>query len=129
MSRIEILYEGNLSTRAVFLDSGLEVKTEYPKLSPTELFASSLGSCVLTIMALAAQKMGIELSGSKVFVDKEMSRDLPRRVSSLQVHFISPLSFPKEISEELEKAGIGCPVHHSLHPDMKIGFHFKWGAP
>lgn len=127
MSQLEVFYEGNLSTRCVHLSSGSEVITEYAGMSPTELLAASLGACVLTVMALTGRKMGVELSGAKVLVEKEMSRDLPRRVSHLKVHFKSSISLPSEVLEKLETAGIECPIHHSLHPDTKVEFHFTWG--
>jgi uncharacterized OsmC-like protein len=60
MSHIEVFYEGDLSTRSVHQESGSDVKTEIAKLSPTDLFASSLGSCILTVMALAGEKMGVD---------------------------------------------------------------------
>lgn len=128
MAELKVFYEGNLSTKCVHLESGCEVKTQISQLSPTELFAASLGSCVLTVMALAAEKMGIDFSGAKVHILKEMSRTLPRRVGSLILHFTSPALLNDEICSKLEKIAEDCPIHHSLHPDIHVEFYFKWGV-
>jgi putative redox protein len=128
MSHVDVFYEGNFSTRAVHLESDCEALTDMLKLSPTELLAASLGSCILTVMALAARKLEVNFERTKVSVVKEMAKDLPRRVGSLTIHFSHPEFLPEEICKKLELAGRDCPVHHSLNPDIKIDYHFKWGA-
>ena len=130
MSHIEVFYEGNFSTRCVHVESGMEVKTCITKLSPTDLFAASLGACVLTVMALSAEKMGIDFfrSKAKATTLKEMSKNSPRRVSALTVQFSCPISLPEEAKLRLETVAKECPVHHSLHPDIKVEFQFTWGA-
>jgi uncharacterized OsmC-like protein len=130
MSHIEVFYEGNFSTRCVHVESGMEMKTCMTKLSPTDLFAASLGACVLTVMALSAEKMGIDFiqSKAKAITLKEMSKTPPRRVAALTVQFSCPISLPEEMIQRLEMAAKECPVHHSLHPDIKVDFQFTWGA-
>jgi len=129
MSHIEVFYEGDFSTRAIHLESDSEVMTNMLKLSPTELLATSLGSCILTVMALAAKKLKVDFERTKVSVEKKMTKTLPRKVESLLIYFVHPVAFPEDICTQLEKAGRDCPVHHSLNPDIKIDYHFKWGTP
>jgi len=128
MSNIEVFYEGNFSTRCIHIESSMELKTCMTKLSPTDLFAASLGACVLTVMALSAEKMGIDFSKAKAVILKEMSKTPPRRVSALTVQFFCPISLSEEMKQCLETAAKECPIHHSLHPDIKVEFQFTWGA-
>lgn len=136
MAHIEIFYEGNLATRAVFMETGAEIFTDAPKdnqgegkrFSPTDLVGVALGSCVLTLMGIAAKKLGVDISGTKVSVSKEMASVPARRIGSLALVIQSPQRFSAEITEKLEKAGHFCPVHHSLHPDIKQTFTFQWGV-
>ena len=136
MAQIEIYYEGNLSTRSVFPETGEEILTDAPKdnqgegrhFSPTDLVGVALGSCVLTIMGIVAKKLGVDITGTKASVSKEMATAPARRVGALTVVITSPHRFSAEITEKLEKAGNFCPVHHSLHPDIKQSFTFKWGV-
>lgn len=130
MSQIKVFYQGNLMTRCVHVESGSQVVTHPLKeaFSPLDLFAASLGSCVLTVMGLLAEKLGVDLSGAQVLVLKEMSKMPPKRIAALTVQCKIPQRFSREIEQKLEEAGIGCPVHHSLHPEMKVEFSFQWGA-
>ncbi len=136
MAQIDIYYEGNLSTRAVFPDTGEEIFTDAPKdnqgegkrFSPTDLVGVALGSCVLTLMGIMAKKLGVDISGTKASVSKEMAAAPVRRIASIAVVVTSPHRFSDEITEKLEKAGHFCPVHHSLHPDIAQSFTFKWGV-
>ena len=84
-----------------------------------------MGSCMLTIMAMAAEKMEIDLRGSRVTVDKEM-RASPRRIGKLTVHFYLPDIDPQR-RKPLEEAALGCPVKHSLHPEVEVPVYFHWG--
>ena len=136
MAHIEISYEGNLSTRAIFPESGEELLTDAPKdnqgegkhFSPTDLVGVALGSCVLTLMGIVAKKLGVDITGTKLTVAKEMAAAPVRRIGSLAVEIKSPHRFSAEITEKLEKAGRFCPVHHSLHPDIAQSFTFHWGV-
>lgn len=135
MSKIEIFYEGGLTTRSVHLESGAEIFTDAPKdnqgrgerFSPTDLLATSLGSCLLTIMGIGAKKLGVDISGSKVSLNKEMSTDLPRRIVKIQVHFSCPRAFAPEIEQKLEKVAKQCPVHHAFNHELQQEFSFAWG--
>ena len=125
MENLEIVYEGNLATCANGF--GQKIRTQAKEFSPLDLLALSLGSCLLTIMGIEAQKLGVNLRGSSVKVERSMSQDWPRRISSMKVEF----SFDgKDISlqarAQLERAGMSCPVYYSLSSEMKIHYIFHW---
>ena len=136
MSKIEIFYDEGFSTRSLHLQSGAEIFTDAPKdnhgrgerFSPTDLFATSLGACLLTVLEIKAKVFGVDISGSKVSIDKEMSLDLPRRIVRIKAEFSCPRTFGLEIEAKLEKAAKQCPVHYSLHPELKQEFSFAWGV-
>lgn len=133
MSKIKVLYEGNLHTIATHEETGQTLHTDAPKdnkgqgltFSPTDLFATSLATCMATIMGIYAKNHNIDLRGMQIEIEKTMSKDLPRRVIKLE----SLITFPKSLSEEehlqLERVALGCPVHNSLHPDIEVVMHFR----
>ena len=94
--------------------------------SPTDLVATALGACMATVMGIVAERKGISLDGLNIEVRKHMSTDTPRRISRLEVdlHIPVPASHPER--KLLESAARGCPVHHSLHPDIEISFNWTW---
>ncbi len=134
MVEVKVDYEGDLHCRVVHGPSGDVMVTDAPvdnhgrgeAFSPTDLIAVSMGTCMLTVMGIAAQKKGIELAGAKARVQKEMSQDAPRRIGRLVVKIEIPL--PADHAERglLEGAANGCPVHHSLHPDVVVETVFSW---
>lgn len=136
MVEIEIFYEGQLSTRCIHKDSKAEIVTDAPKdnhgrglmFSPTDLVAAALGSCVLTIMGIVANKLKVDISGAKIFIKKEMQAAPSRRIGKLTVVFHCPQVFSPEITAQLEKASMHCPVHHSLHPDIVQEYEYHWGV-
>jgi len=123
---IKVNYLGGLSCRATHGPSGAVVETTPPKdnggdgskFSPTDLYATSLGTCVLTIMSMVAERRGIDLRGVNVHVEKHMTAEPPRRIARLPV----TVTFDRHLSDDdakaLELAAHGCPVHRSLHPDI-----------
>ena len=134
MVEIRAVYEGGLRCRVTHGPSGQTFQTDAPTdnqgkgeaISPTDLLAASLGSCILTVMGIIAQHRGIELAGTTIHVQKEMS-DVPvRRV----VRLSSTVTFPRRFSEEerllLERTAKSCPVHHSLHPDIAVPIEFVY---
>ena len=134
MVKIEIKYDGQLRCIAVHTPSGCELKTDAPvdnqgkgeSFSPTDLVATALGSCIATVMAIAARKHDIDPVGMTVTVEKFMSTDAPRRIVRLPVLVSVPTSLTEKQRVILENAGRHCPVHKSLHPDIDapIEFHF-----
>jgi putative redox protein len=93
--------------------------------SPTDLIATAFGTCVATTMAIAARKNGVELSGFRYEVTKEMSTDAPRRITRLTLNVWLPANVNKLSREIIERAAHGCPVHRSLAPEVEklITFH------
>lgn len=136
MVQIDIVYEGELHTRAKHGPSGMELVTDAPKdnqgrgeaFSPTDLLATALGSCMLTIMGIVARREQIALEGTKVRVTKEMTATPPRRVARLTVMFDLPVPVTPEQKIKLENAAHTCPVHRSLHPDVEVVTTFNWPA-
>jgi putative redox protein len=135
MVHIDIWYEGELSTRCVHAQNGAEIVTDAPKdnqglgrvFSPTDLFAASLGSCMLTLMGIAAKRLHVDLKGMRARVDKEMAASFFRRIGKLKVAFICPHAVSEEIAAKLVQAAETCPVHKSLHPDIVLEFTYRWG--
>lgn len=134
MVQISIRYTGELHCVATHEPSQSEVATDAPvdnngkgeAFSPTDLVATALGTCMATVMAIAAQRHQVELSGTRVSISKEMSKDTPRRIARLvsEIHVPLPENHPQR--DFLEKAALGCPVHHSLHPDIEKPVKFVW---
>lgn len=135
MTTIISRYEGQLRTLCTHEGSGQTLKTDAPLdnqgrgefFSPTDLLATALGSCILTLMGIAAQKSGIDIKGAEVTVEKTMTKTLPRRIAELTARVHIPFSFDPSVQAALEKAGLSCPVHESLHPDIKQTITFAWG--
>ena len=130
---IQVEYLGKTSCRAVHGPSGQDLRTTAPKdnggdgstFSPTDLFATSLGTCVLTIMAMAAERRGLDLTGATVTVEKHMTTEPPRRIAQLPVHVRLPIRVSPADLRLLEAAAHGCPVHRSIHPDIESPIVFE----
>lgn len=133
MVTIDIAYQGQLRTEASHGPSGQTLLTDAPvdnhgrgeSFSPTDLVATALGSCMLTIMGIYAQQQEIDLGAAKVRVTKEMTPP-PRRIAKLGVEIEIPLPETHPRREALERAAKTCPVHQSLHPDVAIPVTFRW---
>src|ERR1700722_2392773 len=125
MVEIGIVYEGDLRCRATHGPSGSTLATDAPTdnmgrgeaFSPTDLVATALGTCMMTIMGIAARNMSVDLRGATATVTKEMSASPPRRISRLAVTISVPGDFTDEQKQKLQNAAMTCPVHKSLHPD------------
>ncbi len=134
MVKIEIVYEGHLHCKAVHVPSGKSLETDAPKdnmgkgesFSPTDLVATALGSCMLTVMGIAARNLNIDLTGISVMVSKEMITAPVRRIGKLAVHIKFPMHVNDEHKKKLEHAALTCPVHKSLHPDILMPIEFDW---
>ena len=136
MVEIQIAYEGKLHCIATHGPSGVTLATDAPKdnmglggsFSPTDLVATALGTCMLTIMGIAAQRMSLDLSGSTVRVTKEMVTAPVRRIGKLTVEITVPTPTTEEQQHKLREAAMHCPVHKSLHPDVQTPVTFRWGT-
>ena len=128
-----VRYLGELRTSSMHLQSGTEILTDAPTdnqgkgeaFSPTDMVANSLATCMITIMAIKARDMDIELKGITAEVTKVMATE-PRRISEIHIIFQMNLAEDKKIKTILEKTAMSCPVHFSLHPDIKKEIVFKW---
>ena len=135
MVNISLTYQGQLRCQATHGPSGTTLVTDAPvdncgkgeSFSPTDLVATALGGCVLTIMGIIAERTGIDLGGTTVNVVKEMVSDPVRRIGSLKV----TVNVPRELSDadkkRLEHGARTCPVHKSLHPDIDAPIEFVYG--
>ena len=134
MVQISIDYTGQLHCKATHGPSASELATDAPTdnqgkgeaFSPTDLVATALGTCMSTILAMAAEELGLDVKGMKVKVEKEMSKDAPRRIIGLpsEVHIPLPANTPQRAL--LETAALNCPVHKSLPPDIERPTKFFW---
>ena len=128
MVRIELQYPGDLRVAARHELSGEELYTDAPldnkgkgqSFSPTDLLATALGSCMLTIMGITAEEKTIALEGTTAEVLKHMSGDLPRRVAQLDVNVHIPHQLTEREMSILRNAAETCPVAKSIHPDLVI---------
>ncbi len=136
MAMIEILYEGNLRTRCIHQETKDEILTDAPKdnqgkgerISPTDLVAAALGSCIATLIGIGANKQQVDVAGLRVVVVKEMANFPLRRIGKLLIDVYCPQTFSQEVTQILEKMAIYCPVHESLHPDIQQTLRFHWGT-
>ena len=134
MVNISIKYTGELHCDAVHGPSQSKIATDAPtdnkgkgeEFSPTDLVATALGTCMSTTMGIKAQELGIDLRGMTVSVQKEMSKDAPRRIVGLssEIHIPLPKDCPQR--EVLEQTALNCPVHKSLPPEIERPTKFYW---
>jgi putative redox protein len=133
---IDIVYTGHLRCEATHRPSGAKLVTDAPvdnggegaAFSPTDLCATSLGTCLITTMALVAVRHGIELSGTTVHVAKEMVADPRRRIGALKatITFPAGLALTPDDRTLLEAAARACPVEKSLGPLVEVPMEFRW---
>jgi putative redox protein len=134
MVTIQIQYQGDLRCEAVHEPSGTHLNTDAPKdnmgkgesFSPSDLVATALGTCMLTIMGIAARSLQVDLIGTRVTVQKEMVATPLRRIGKLAVKIAVPTKLTDEQKQKLEQAALTCPVHKSLHPDIQTPVEFVW---
>ena len=134
MATVKTVYQGDLRTQATHIQSNTTILTDAPTdnhgrgeaFSPTDLLATALGSCMLTIMGIAASTHGFNIDGTEVETTKIMGTD-PRRV----VEIVVTLNFPSDYSDKhkriIEACAKECPVANSLSADLKqtITFNYK----
>ena len=133
MSQSNIVYKDNLRTEAIHLSSGEAIITDAPvdnngkgeAFSPTDLVAAALGSCMITIMGIAAQKHNIDISGTSASVKKIMGSN-PRKIDEVVIDISMSNHFNENDRKRLERAALSCPVHMSLHPDLIKTISFSY---
>lgn len=131
----KVRYAGALRTEAVHLKSGEQILTDAPEdnmgkgaaFSPTDLVATALASCMLTIMGIVARRYELALEGTECAVEKIMESN-PRRIGEIKItmQFPKDSRFSDQQKQLLENAALTCPVLESLHPELKKTVHFMW---
>ena len=131
-----VIYTGDLRTTCTHLKSNSHFETDAPvdnngkgeRFSPTDLMATSLATCMITVMGIKARTMGFDLNDIKIEVLKIMKAD-PRRVGGIELTFYIPDAL-KDIDEKtkaiLKHTGDTCPVMQSIHPDIEV--KVDWGV-
>jgi putative redox protein len=130
-----VTYDSNLRTVGQHLRSGSIIETDAPvdnngkgeRFSPSDLVATALGSCMLTIMGMRAVEMNVDLKGTSIDVEKIMKQD-PRRIGGLNLtfHFPDSLEVNERQRKILQRAAETCPVAHSINPDIELNVKFNW---
>ena len=126
MATIQTLYLGDLRTEITHVQSGNRVITDAPTdnngkgeyISPTDMVAAALGSCMLTLMGIAARRLEIDLKGTRVEIQKVMAAE-PRRIAEIRLDFYLPGDYSDKDKKILQGAAETCPVGKSLHPDIR----------
>ena len=134
MSDFKVSYKGDLSTEITHLSSGSKVLTDAPidnhglgrTLSPTDMVASSLASCMLTIIAIAANTHKIDIKNMEANVSKIMSKTIPRRISQIDINLIIMGILNDKSRKIIERSAKNCPVHHSLNKNIIINFAIEY---
>jgi putative redox protein len=136
MATAKTIYLGELRTEATHLQSSTKIITDAPidnhgkgeAFSPTDLVATALGSCMMTLMGIYARRESIDLQGTEISITKVMSADPPRRIVEVQVIFDFPknLILNEKYQSALKNTALTCPVALSLHPDIRqtVTFNF-----
>jgi uncharacterized OsmC-like protein len=134
MSTATVIYDGELSTTANHSKSGSKIQTDAPvdnnglgrTFSPTDLLATALASCMITIMGMRANDGNMNINGTRADVKKIMASD-PRRVSEVQVQLtIADRGLSDVQKKVLEKAARTCPVALSLSPQLTQSVSFTY---
>ena len=126
-------YSGELRTQSVHTQSGETYITDAPTdnegkgqaFSPTDIVATSLANCMMTIMGIVSKRKGLIIEGTEAKIDKFMGTD-PRRITEIKIDFYFPVNFSEDERKLLEKSALNCPVAKSLSSDLKqnIEFHY-----
>ena len=133
MNSFEIKYDGGLRTSATHLESGSLINTDAPKdnhglgvtFSPTDMVCTALASCMLTIIAIAVEKNGVNIKGTIAQVKKTMSKE-PRMIGQIDVNITFPSNYDKKTKLIIERSALNCPVHKSLSDSMIKNVSFNY---
>jgi putative redox protein len=133
MTLIDSVYVGELRCRSSHQPSGTEVDTDAPtdnqgkgeRFSPTDLVATALSTCMLTIMAIVAERHGWSLEGCRARVEKTMTSEPPRRIALLSVWLTLPEALDEQQRAVLQRAAEACPVKRSLDGAVPMQVHWS----
>ena len=131
----KVVYQGELRTTATHIKSGTTIETDAPvdnqgkgeRFSPSDLVATALASCMVTIMGIAGRTHQINIDGLTCAVEKIMA-SAPRRISGVRIvmSFPNGQQFTAKEKTILEHAARTCPVYLSLHPDIEKDLLIQW---
>ncbi|MCA0153778.1 OsmC family protein [Winogradskyella vincentii] len=129
----KVTYLGDLRAESTHIKSNNTFLTDAPldnngkgeAFSPTDTVATGLASCMLTVMGIKARNMNVDMSGTTAEVTKTMASE-PRRISKIEIVIDFPFSANDKTKKILEHTAKTCPVHYSLHPDIKKDVIFNW---
>jgi putative redox protein len=134
MPTVETVYLGELRTEATHLLSGNKLITDAPPdnqgrgeyFSPTDLVATALGSCMVTVMGIAARAHDFNIDGARMVITKIMTKDPPRKIAEIVIDLTFPANYPDKVKKIIEYTVKNCPVALSLHPDLKqtVSLHY-----
>lgn len=133
MVAITVAYQGDLHCEAIHGPSGTVLTTDAPldnggraeSFSPTDLVATALGTCMLTVMGLKANALGVVIDGGRVDIEKEMAT-APRMIGRLIAKVQMPHDLPEPVRKQLEQAALTCPVYQSLSDKIDKQIEFAW---
>jgi putative redox protein len=134
MTTVKTTYLGDLRTENIHLQSGTKIITDAPvdnrgkgqSFSPTDLLATALGNCIMTIMGIKALDNNIDIVGTELDITKIMAEH-PRRVDEVVMRFKFPAKGYSDAQKQLLESVAGIsPVPLSVHPDLKQTVIFEW---
>ena len=133
MSTSIVYYSGNLRTESTHIESGENYITDAPTdnqgkgkaFSPTDLIATALANCMLTIMGIIARRESLQIEGTRAEVTKIMGKN-PRCISEIKIDFQFPRDYGDEQKKLLEEGALNCPVAKSLSANLiqTINFYY-----
>ena len=134
MVEMKVIYSGSLHCDLEHAPSKSHIQTDAPTdhhglgkaFSPTDLVGAALASCIMTTIAISAEREGLVLAGSDVQVFKEMITEPVRKIGRFILRLNLPKSFDENHRKKFEHIAQTCPVHRSLHPDIKIEMTFEY---
>jgi hypothetical protein len=135
MTKMSLKYSGNLRCEVIHdqsktildTDAPLDNKGKGERFSPTDLFCTSLATCILTTMAIAAEERNWKFEGVTATIEKIMNQT-PRRIGEIKIHFIFPnLDYDTIMKEKIQRYAHACPVSRSLSPEVlqTVTFEFN----
>jgi putative redox protein len=128
------IYLGELRCKATHGPSKVELVTDAPtdnkgrgqSFSPTDVVVTAMVTCQLTTMGIAAQRDNVDLNGTKVYAEKHMSAQGPRRIARIVIRMDYPAGIPHDFRPKLEDIARTCPVALSIHPDIQVDQTFSY---
>ena len=127
----KVTYKGSLRTEAIHVQSGNTIITDAPidnhgkgeAFSPTDLVATALASCMLTIMGIVANRNHLKINGTIAEIEKIMGAN-PRRINEIKINIRFNENFDKKTKRKLENAALTCPVSNSLNENLNESIKF-----